>query len=62
MSKEILKNWKTLNNNFQKLSETELEKLLKQEKAGENRLSFLRRIQGRINVLQAKRKQMEILK
>lgn len=59
---EVLKTWKTLNENLHSMSEEDLIKLLKREKSGENRLSFLRRIQGRINKLSARRKQLEILK
>ena len=65
MSKKLtamLYNWKSLNKGFQTLTEDELEKLLAMEKAGQARLTFLQRIQGRINKLQARRKQLELLK
>lgn len=58
----ILKDWATLNSHIMELSEKKLMELLDKEKAGENRVSFLIRIQGRINKLAARRETASLAK
>lgn len=59
---EVLKNWTTLSNVIMDLTENELERLKQAEKKGQNRLSFLSRIQGRINKLRSRRESAEVFK
>lgn len=61
MSEDALENWVSLNNVIMDMTEEQLEQLKEQEKAGQNRLSFLSRIQGRINKLRSRRESAEIL-
>lgn len=60
-TQEILKTWKTMNDAIMELSEDQLEELKSVETKGQNRLSFLSRIQGRINKLRSRRESAAIL-
>lgn len=57
---DLLQDWGTLNRNIQQLSEEDCMQLLKKEKAGQQRLSFLLRIYGRLNKLRTQRERNEL--
>lgn len=61
MAKEdLLVDWGTLNKHIQTLTEKECAALLEREKNGDNRLSFVLRIYGRLNKLRNKRERKEL--
>lgn len=56
----LLRSWSALNEGLHKLTEQECATLLKAEKLGPRRLSFLIRIYGRFNRLRTTRERNEL--
>lgn len=58
---DLLQAWGTLNKEMQKITEEGCAELLKREKKGRRRLSFLLRIYGRFNKLRTQRERNELV-
>ena len=58
---EVLRTWVTLQKYITKITEEEARQLLRAEKRGKNRLSFLNRIYSRYSVLRHRRETRELL-
>lgn len=55
-----LGNWSLLNSRLMAMNEEEVAALLKKEKAGQGRLTFLLRLQARLNKLRRERERGEL--